>query len=785
MIYDSDGQSLSLRNFAATGVSTAFGLCAALTSASLGPEVNAQNAPSTSTNAPAALPEVVVTGEQTSGYQPESVSSPKIVVPLRDVPQTINVVPQTIIQEQNAVSLRDVLRNVPGISFQAGEGGVPAGDQLAIRGFGARTDIFIDGVRDIGGYTRDSFNLESVEVFKGPNSTYSGRGSTGGSVNIVSKTPKLNPFYNGELSYGSYDYYRGTVDFNQPIPQLDNHGLKGSAVRLNALYHDQDFSGRDYVHDNRWAFNPTIATGLGTDTRFTLSYLHLQENNLAGYGLPFVNTSTNAYGGFSALGKVAPLPFHRFFGLVNRDYEDIVNDIAGLRFEHDFNEDLKIQNNTRYARTYRDSIISSPRFVLPVQPTPPGVSTQLPSDPIFGPNTAAAGNAAISGVNGIEVGLNHQLQSRDQVSEIIANQTDFRANFDSGRFEHAVVASLEYARENEKNYLRTATGGPSGLTAQTSNPLNPDPFSPHHAVARSGAYNEATSDNAALSVFDTMKISDQWILSGGARGDIFSTEYNQRSATGGLTTFDRTDIEPTWRTGLAYKPLPYGSIFFGFGTSFNPSAEGLTLTGPTEALPPEFGKSFELGTKWDLLNERLSLSAAMFRTDKDNYRNTDPITSITEVTGEVRVQGVEFGVAGDITEHWSVYAGYALMESEILKSKNQTVYNGVAIREQGQELNNTPSQTFNFHTTYELPFKVDVGTAFFFVDERFSNTINTQGVPSYWLHDVFATWHVTKNVDLRLNVANLWDEEYIDRVGGGHAIPGSGRTVIATAAFKF
>lgn len=726
------------------------------------------------TNAPAVLNDVVVQGQQDPGYRSDGVASPKIVTPLRDTPQTVNVVPRQVIQDQQATTLRDVIRNVPGISFQAGEGGVPAGDQLTIRGFSARTDLFVDGVRDVGGYTRDAFNVEQVEVFKGPNSVYSGRGSTGGSVNMVAKTPKLNPFYEGSLSYGSHDYYRGTLDFNQSIPQLGHLGLEGASFRLNGLYHDQDFAGRDYIHDNRWAMNPTLAIGLGTRTRAVLSYFHLQENNLAGYGLPFVNTRNNPYGGASAVGKVAPLPFHSFLGVLDRDYEDLVNDIAGLRLEHDFSDTTKLQNQTKYARTDRDSVITAPRLIR-----------NPAADPLYGPYNLGSGRV-VTGSDGALYGLNHEFQSRDQVTDVFSNQTDLRTEFDAGRLEHSLVTSLEYSHETEVNYLRSSTAGTAfPYPAQLSNPLWPNVYDLYHPYFRTGARNQAVVDAAGISVFDTIKLSEQWLLTAGLRGDIFSTTYNQRATNGVTTALSRTDIEPTWRSGLVYKPLPHGSIYFGYGTSFNPSAEGLTLNPGNAILDPELGRSYELGSKWDLFQERLSVSAALFRTDKDNYRNTDPITSVVSTTGEVRVQGLEFGISGRLTKRWSLYGGYALMESEILKSSTVTTYDGVPIREQGHPLNNTPEQTASLSTTYELPWRLTIGTGVFFVDRRFSHNVERQSVPEYWLQDGFLTWKATDHMDLRFNLSNLWDKEYIDRVGGGHAIPGAGRTAILTATIKF
>ncbi len=556
---------------------------------------------------------------------------------------------------------------------------------------------------------------------------------------------------------------------NQPLPELGKIGLEGGAFRLNGLFHDQDFAGRDFVHDQRWAVAPSLAFGLGTNTRVIFNYLHLQENNLPSYGLPFVSTSNNPYGGASAVGKIAPLPFDSFLGLANRDYEDITSDIVGGHVEHDFNDRVTLRNHTSYGTTARDSVITAPRIVA--------ITAANATDPVFGPNPS------VPGVGG-NYALNRQFQSRDQVDDVISTQTDLTTKFDTGRFEHTLVTSLEYSHETSVNHLRAATVA-FPLTAQAGNPFNSNPFDLFHSFARTGAKNEAFTDAAGLSLFDTIKLHEQWLLSVGVRGDYFDTTYDQTAVNGTVTSLDRSDVEPTWRTGLVYKPKPNGSIYFGYGTSFNPSAEGLTLAANNADLEPEFGHSFELGTKWDLFKDRLSVSAALFRTDKSNYRNTDPVTSIVTTTGEVRVQGIEFGLSGKITDDWSVYGGYALMESEILKSSTRTTYDGVTYNEQGHQLSNTPAQTGSLWTTYNLPVRFVVGTGVQYVDKRYSNNIETSSVPGYWLHDAMVSWKANDHLDLRLNVSNLWDKEYIDRVGGGHAIPGVGRTVILTASVKF
>ena len=713
--------------------------------------------PPVGTNAPAKLPDVVVKGQQerlAPEYKPENLQSPRYTEPLRDIPQTVTVVPRAVMEQQNATTLRDVLRNVPGISYQAGEGGVPAGDNLSIRGFSARTDIFVDGVRDFGGYSRDSFNFEQVEVVKGPASSYAGRGSTGGSVNLISKTPKLDPSYAADFGIGTEDYKRFTFDVNQPVAKSP---VEGTAVRLNALWTESGIAGRDVVQDERWGIAPSVSFGLGTPTRVTLSYFHLEQDNLPGYGIPWVPANTNSFLRKHSNDE-APVDFSNFYGLKS-DFEKVRTDIPTALMEHDFNEKITLRNITRFGRTDRDSVYTSPRFR----------------------------NANTS------TDINRQFQSRDQADTIFANHTDLTTKFDTWRLDHTVVTSLEYAHESSDNHPRAVFTngvpilGGAAATAPFADLFNPNPNAQRFGPIRRTGVNSFDSDSVAVSLFDTIKFDEHWQLQGGVRWDHFDAKY--ASWTNGVRHMDpleRTDDEVTWRAGLVYKPVQAGSIYAAYGTSFNPAGEGLTFaSGPTAAnnfkTDPETSRTFEVGTKWDLFENRLGLSFAVYRTEKDNGRTEDPADPNDTIVldGEQRVDGLEIGVAGRITEQWQVFGGYALNISEVTESRNPD--------EEGNELMNVPENTFTLWTTYDLPWNLQIGGGAQYVDSRFSSTLGAsrREAPSYVTFDAMAAWNVNKNFTLRLNVYNLADEEYIDRVGGGHFIPGAGRSATLTASLRF
>ena len=681
------------------------------------------------------LPAVADSFDVTAHPEP---SSPKYTQPLRDTPQTLTVIPQTLIEEQGAATLRDVLRNVTGISLQAGEGGggLP-GDNLTIRGFAARNDIFVDGVRDFGAYSRDPFNVEQVEVTKGPASLYTGRGSTGGSLNLSTKTPHLEASRGGTVGAGTGDYGRATLDLNQPLPNL---GIEGTAVRLNLLWTDAGVPGRDAVENRRWGVAPSIAFGLGTPTRITFDVSHLDQDNTPEYGLPWVPANHVALAPYAD--KPAPVDYDNFYGLTGRDYEKTVTDLTTGKIEHDVNEALTLRSLVRHGRATRDSIITAPRFA----------ST-------------------------IGTDLNRQLQSRDLTDTILAYQGDLSARFATGSLEHAIVAGLEAARESSENRSRT---GPAAPLADLFHP-NPDDSYPG-PITHTGARTESTAETAAVYVADTVKLGERWQISAGLRWDHFGIDFDSIAADGAVTPFDRTDRMVSWRAGVVHKPRENGSLYLAAGTSFNPSADGaigLSLSASTEDLAPEKSRSYEGGTKWDFFGSRLAVNAAVFRTEKTNARTpgVNPGDPPVVLQGEQRVDGVELGLSGRLTDRWSAFAGYTWLTSEIRESNTAA--------EVGKELTNTPEHSVSLWTTYRLRRGFEIGGGAQFVDDRFSNTTNTRVAPDYWLFDAMASYDLNSSFTLRLNVNNLANERYIDRVGGGHFIPGPGRSVALTTIFHF
>jgi len=762
-------RSTSQRKTAGRGLAFTSVLCAAGNLAGQ----TAAPAPA-ATNSPTVTDEVVVTGSTDPLYRPSAVESPRLQGPLRDIPQTITVIPKELIREQGATSLRDVLKNTPGISIQAGEGGGgPAGDNLSIRGFNAKTDIFVDNFRDFGGYTRDPFNIEQVEVFKGPSSSNAGRGSTGGSINLVSKVPTLERFGIIDATGGTNDFFRSTIDINQPLwvtpgtapapadtgkgsMHVQPHGKdakevqpvaaagspSGAALRLNGLYHNAETEGRGFAEEERWGIAGSLAFGLGTDTRLTLSYFHLEQDNVPDYGIPWVPDTVTDPRLRKFHNKAAPVNFDSYYGVLDRDYEDIVTDIATIRFEHDFSDNLSWRTQLRAGRTERDSVVTAPRF---------------------------AGTGSL---------LNQQFQSRDQEDSILSSQTDITAKFDTGFISHTLVGGFETAYEESENRARVAS-----VVAQTDL-FHPNPHKNYTGkISYNGARQEAEVQSAAVYLFDKARLGEHWEINGGVRYDHLETDYTSVDADGKSTNLDRTDDMVSWRAALVFKPVESGSIYVAYGTSFNPASELLVSSSAAAVInqfdtDPEENRTVEVGTKWDLLDQRLLLTGALFRTEKTNARTADPADPTAfELSGEQVVQGAEVGLAGTITDSWRIFAGYTFLDSEIESSANPD--------EVGNDVSNTPRHSFNIWTVYDLPFGLQIGGGMQFVGDRYNNNLNQREAPDYYTFDAMLGYQVTENFSLRLNVYNLADEEYIDRVGGGHFVPGPGRSASITATLKF
>jgi catecholate siderophore receptor len=670
------------------------------------------------------LPAIAVEGAKPQGdYKADRASSPKLTEPLLDTPQSITVIPREVMDDRGATTLRDVLRTVPGITLSAGEGGGPQGDNLKIRGFAANNDLFIDGMRDQGQYSRDNFNLEQVEVIKGASATASGRGSTGGAVNLVTKTAGKEAITAGSVTVGTDRTKRLTADVNR---SLTDYGVD-AAVRLNVMGHASGVAGRDVVENNRWGFAPSVTFGLSGPTKLTLSYMHLVEDNTPDYGIPVLsgtslpNVRRENYYGFQALNA-----------------ENTRTDIGTARLEHEFNDVVSVRDTLRASQTKRYANVSVPRNASTLTNT----MTRTPT-------------------------------ARDTTLKSLDNQTDVTFKFSTGGLKHSLVTGVELAAESYDNQ-------PYSFTAATTSLSDPNPFALYSGTRSPGAKSETKSSTVALYVMDTVKIGEQWEIAGGLRYDRFHTDTKiAATATAAALNPNRTDNLLSWRGAIVYKPVPNASVYVSASTAYNPSAEGLALTAANGTTPPEKNLTYEVGAKWDVLGDALSLTGAVFRTEKTDARETLPGGTVQVLNGLRRVDGFELGVAGHLSSKWQVFGGYTYQTSEIVKT--------FTAANKGNALASTPKHTVSLWSTYELPWNLKVGGGVQYVADRYWSDANLGKIPNYAVFDAMAAYALRPGVELQVNLYNLTDKFYIERVhaGGGHAVPGAGRTALFTTNVKF
>ncbi len=696
------------------------------------------------------LAPVEVEGED-SPYQPDAAQSPKMTAPLLDTPRSVQVVPKQVMSDQSASSLQDVLQNSPGITFAAGEGGRAGGDLPVIRGQNAASSLFLDGMRDASMQARDTFNLEQVEIIKGPDSVYSGRGGAGGSINLVSKAPKAKDATEVTGQIGTDRNYRGSVDSNWRLGEK-------SAFRLNVMGTKGDVPGRDRaVNFERWGVAPSLMLGMGTPTRITLSYYHYQNDSMPDYSIPYdprVGLPVTETLGISR---------KNFYGLAERDFMKTRDDMATVDFQHDFSDKLTLRNVVRYGRETADYLATQPDLTLANLPA--GIVDR----PAYG---------------------------RYYTTKAFANQTDLSGEFLTGAVKHGFDLGFEYTSVKQTMaYTNDQVLSSDGVTkcpadlTQTSL-RNPDPNVAYPCrTARSWPAPYAT-DTLALYGFDTLKFDEQWQASVGLRWDNYRTSGHDKKKQG----YSRTDNLFNYQLGLAYKPVPQGTIYASYGTSSTPSAvAGATASdilrkSSDEAAAPEKSRSVEAGVKWLVLDERLTLTGAVFQDTRRNT-NIEVLPNEYEQAGQTRVRGIELGFSGAITPAWNIYGGYTFLDSKLIRGGRKD------IGAEGQELPNTPRNAFSLWSTYKVLPELTLGGGAYYVDKVYGNAdagVDASGapkarwVPSYWRFDAMAKYKFSSHLALQLNVLNVFDQTFYTRARPkNHAALGTGRAALLSVRLRY
>jgi catecholate siderophore receptor len=771
--------------------------------------------------------EIVVNGKSVPAT---TLESPKATRSLLDTTQTVTIIGDQTIRKQNLLTLRDVLQTIPGITFGAGEGGGGYGDSINLRGYSANNDITIDGVRDSAQYSRsETFNLQQVEVYNGANSVFGGGGSVGGTINLVTKRPQAETLTVVSGGIGTDDYYRTTLDSNVRVSDL-------VAVRLNAVAHKNDIPGRDVENNKRWAVAPSLIVGVEGPTSLTLQYLHQEDENIPVYGVPYFRNAVNS----------GPLPGADnagYYGIANLDKQDITVDQATATVSHRFSDNVSIRNLSRWQRVKQDSLTSAPQGVFCLstgfQPTPLNNMAVTPAT-----CPAAAGTVAAQNVPGTYYPSGPRGSVRNQENQILYNQTDLRAVFDTAGLEHTLVIGASFSQEDYSivsgNTLRNADG--TTVPQVPINLANPN-------TNYTGAFNfiksgnsEGDTTNAAVYAFDTIKVIPQIEVNFGVRyehakgtfrADTFATAVTTPATLGAYTRgLNQTSDETlfSYRGGINFKPIETVSLYASYGNATTPTSAtvrlgcGTLISAPAGQLDPcdvkpEKAVNYELGAKADLFARKLQLTAAVFRNERTNYRvaTNDPIVTTLGVNdGRSRVDGIALGASGNVSKAFSIFANYTYLKAKILQSVSNFCLanpgpvgsttitnpcgNSVAIpdTQAGQELANTPKHSGSLFSTYTLPFGLQLGYGLTYQGAFPLNqsALATPLAPTaavtpvfhsadYLIHRAFLSYTVGNGLTAQLNVQNFTNEKYYTGIrNNGWATPGEARSVRLTLFYS-
>lgn len=783
--------------------------------------------------------QIVVTGAR------QELQGPKATATVVNTPRSVVVLPREVIEETGSTTLADALRTVPGITFGAAEGGNPIGDRPFIRGFDSQGSTFVDGVRDIAAQTRDVFATEQVQIVRGSDSTLGGRGSAGGSINVISKAPVRGDFVRATGSVGTNDYKHATLDVNRQLS--DTVG-----VRIAAMVHDQDFAGRDAIWARRWGVAPSLTIGLGTDTRLTASYYYLESHELPDSGLPFLYTIGNAPGTGEiwttpALGRITTMGGQTgtverdtFYGIKSRDFRDAFTHQATLRVEHDFGG-VTLRNTSRYSHNVQNYI-----FLLPDDS----------QGNVYGTTTTNTGANVTTGGYVWRRG-----NTRYGYTDGLTNQSDLFGSFETGSIRHSFAAGVEVSWEKARRGAYVSASGstisPRCNTATIArfyctslfNP-NPDDAWVNYAsdtsavetpIVKGAPITETQNEAHTVSVygFDSITLIPQLILNLGVRYDDFTSKVTPGQAATATSAFslEREDKLFNWQAGLVFKPTRYTSLYASYATAATPpnsllgegqepNSLGTTNTAAAlallDALKVEKTKSYEVGAKANLFGEQLALGIAAFQTDTDNARATGPDNTI-QFIGKRRIRGVEITANGNITEWLSLFGGYTHLDPKIVDggftalTAPAVVVGGVTVQPAkavlvpsvttGRQSTQTAKDSFTAWATLKPMRGLNIGGGAFYTGRQFggyadnrSATQNAAGVvtvnpatkvlsrtiPGYWRFDARIGYTINEHFDVSVNVQNLTDATYFNQVYSSHyASIAPGRSAFATLGIRF
>jgi catecholate siderophore receptor len=683
------------------------------------------------------LPAVTVRADADQGYSPSSSSTAtKSSAPLRDIPQSVNVVPEQLMRDQGARSMQDALRNVPGVAFSSGDG---QRDQVVIRGFSAISDQFVDGVRDDALYFRDLSNIERVEVLKGPAAVLYGRGSSGGLINRVTKKPQFGDTF-GEvtLGLGSFGFKRAEADLNTPVGDT-------VAFRLNAAVEDSG-SYRDQQFTKRHNIAPSLALKLAAQTDLLLQYTNARDQRVTDFGIPALN------------GRPVNVPASTYYGSGIAARDDTTTsqvEAVTATLKHRFSDALSLRNITRYYTYKLDRFNTLPSGT---------------TDPVA-----------------LTVGRTRGFILRDESGWF--NQTDLNYKTAWGGLKQEWLVGMELGSQNRRaESVSTAAGAAGRVSIFNPGGVVP-PAIPASAFAAASAIPSHTrQDTVALYAQDQITLAPQWKALVGARYDVFKQDTSFDRT---LPALSRTDSNVSPRAGLVWQPSDTQSYYLSYSRSFQPSAEQFALAANNTANEPEITQNREIGTKLDFLDGALSVTAALFNLERSNIKNTDPNNPRVQINvGKQRTNGLELTANGKLPGRWDISAGYAYLAGRMVESVATATSQQlpvVTVPLLGKVAALTPKHSGFVWAMKDLGNGFSLGGGLNYVGERFASLTNLVTLPSYLTADL-AGIYKTGRYEIGVNLKNVTDRKhYISSHGSNDnlIVPGAPRELQVTLRAKF
>ena len=684
---------------------------------------------------------------------------------LRDIPQSVTVVTEKLMDDRNLDTFKDALKNTAGISFLAAEGGE---EDIRLRGFSlqATGDVFVDGVRDPAFYERDTFNLDRLEVLRGSASMLFGRGSTGGAVNQVSKTPRLMDENQLDLTLGSHNHVRVVGDFNKQTGE-------SAALRLNVMKTQADNNGSGSSLDKE-GIAGAYRWGIGEKDEFQVGLYHLNNNNGMNYGLPWIRSTPTS----SALeSTVLPLDPTAYFGAAS-DYNAGSATHLSASHTHRFSADSELKTQIRKGQYERDQRAGTVRFANAAS-QPGGQAVSLAT---FGPNTV------------INRGNNLKIQDMDTLHV----QSDFSKKFQALGLKHELLAGFDLATEDKTVYAARTAGAQGGVTINkptTTIGAPNDGAWVDESTRVLRVNNQYSSTGWGAYLQDLVQVAPHWKVLGGLRYDSLKGDYDQfgnpTNATdnGTKTSYQMRVGEWSKRAGVLFQPNDLQSFHLSYGTSFNTSGDTYSLGASNVDTPPEQSENWELGAKLDSADKRFTTRLALYRATKKNERNTDPLLPVVTLTGSRYVSGLEIDVAGRLTPKWEVFGSFTWMpDAKVSKAAPCPATGSCSQATAGERVGDrpalTPVHSGSAWTTYQVSSQWRVGGGVTFRGRQ-TPTRSEFEVRSFVVGDLMAEYAYSDALTIKANMSNVTNKLYADALYPGHYIPGAGRLTQITASYKF